>query len=55
MDNVVECKCGALITFKTEEKLTEKELEQFKNRECGVCYLRRMIEQTQLFENKQTA
>lgn len=46
------CKCGALVTGKAERQFTDKELEELRKRDCGVCYLKNLLEKDlQQFEN----
>ncbi|KKU53542.1 MAG: hypothetical protein UX75_C0036G0017 [Candidatus Moranbacteria bacterium GW2011_GWE2_47_10] len=43
-DVTIKCKCGAMMTAKTDRELTPEELKSLEGKECGVCYLRGLLE-----------
>lgn len=38
------CKCGALVTGKAARQFTDAEMAALKQRDCGVCYLKNLLE-----------
>jgi len=44
VDIEYRCKCGAIITGKAARQFTDAEMAEFKKRDCGVCYLKSLLE-----------
>jgi hypothetical protein len=41
----VKCKtCGAVITANVDKQLTGDELKSLEGRDCGICYLKSLLE-----------
>ena len=38
------CKCGAMVTGRAAREFTHEEMAELKKRDCGVCYLKNLLE-----------
>ena len=44
VDFSYQCKCGAMVTGRAAKQLTDAEIASLKERGCGVCYLRNLLD-----------
>ena len=56
VDIAYRCKCGAMVTGKAARQFTDAEIAEFKKRDCGVCYLKKLLEKDlQLIDSENCA
>lgn len=50
------CKCGAMVTGRAARQFTDAEMAELKKRDCGVCYLKNLLEKDlQAIDNENCA
>jgi hypothetical protein len=44
VDISYRCKCGAMVTGSAAREFTPEEMAELQKRDCGVCYLKNLLE-----------
>lgn len=44
VDISYRCKCGAMVTGRAAREFTPEEMAELQKRDCGVCYLKNLLE-----------
>ena len=56
VDISYRCKCGAMVTGRAARQFTDIEMAELKKRDCGVCYLKNLLEKDlQTIDNENCA